>query len=353
MKMPGTLSIAQLKIIGYASYVTLDGEDEKVAACGRWITPDGLQRTITDICWRTNNVTTGDSILCQLESIGTDGIYAGIIAAGASGTETVADTDDNVFKITALTTPYQITSGDLIAVTFEMQSASKNLRISTAYGFLAYTPGEWGVGKLDAGSPAVIASIPSVALKCSTGEFIFLSGYKWYGSKTLFISTSTSPRYNGNVFIVPNRCILNGIFISNIDNDVDISIKLFNSTGNVLKCDNGADFSISLLSTYRYSTAAISNILLNAPAPKTLIPGEKYYLGFSPDSATSTAVGGDIYYSEAVKNAANNIADGWTISEFTANTDFASLTIIPENIARVLPVISEIETPRFTQRLRA
>lgn len=353
MKIPGTFSIAQLKAIGLSSYITLDGEDEKCAACGRWITPDGLPRTITDICWRTSSVITGDNILCQLESVGTDGIYAGIIAAGASGTETVADTDDNAFKVTALTTPYQITSGDLIAVTFEMQSASKNLRLLTAYGLSSVNFGEWGVAKLDAGSPAAISSIPTCSLKCSTGEYLFLAGFKWLASKSLTISTSSSPKYNGNVITVPSRCKLGGVFIGSLDIDVDISIKLFNSAGTVSKCDNGADFAIPLLSTYRYSTSSYNNIFLNAPAPKTLIPGEKYYLGFSPDSATSITVGGDIYYSEAVKNATNNIADGWTISEFTANTDFASLTEIPENIGRVLPVISEIEIPRFTKRLRA
>lgn len=330
------------------SYTILDGANERIGQCAFFTTPDGGTRSITHICWSVLLATTGDDILCQLESVGADGLPAGVIAANASGTETVA-TSGVGYKETALTTPYTLTSGTFAACTFQMTNASKNIRI---YKGADSVNGSWVTEDIAGGGTyANAAGSANVALKCSTGEYLVpVNIYESYS--TVSVNNTSTPRYMGNKIVCGKKSRLVGFVLRSLDMDALVTIKLCDSSGATLKADDTTtDMSVSFDPDYRVGTASIAPTdPIFFPAPKSLTATFSYYLTISPDSSTNVVVNRYIYENETLKNLAINLpASGWNLNQFTApgsGTTWDDPTDITETAAAycmILPVFDQMD----------
>lgn len=328
-------------------YTTLDAQNEKIGHCGYFVTPDGETRSITHICWSTQTVTTGDNILCQLESIDSaTGLYNGIIAAGASGTQTVADSDDNKWFETALTTPYTLTSGTVLAATFKMLNASKNLRINKSANMGHYNGANmnWIVEELGGGAAAKASYLSNVALKCSTGIYLVpIGGDCNVINSYISINTGSNPRYVGNKVLCHTSSRISGVNIAHQDIDYNVSILLVDSSGNVLKGDDTiTDMSITLDADYRYGTAKLRLSCVDFPCPKTLTADTAYYLIYSPADANNTNVYWLDYETEALKKQVHGIPANWSCS-YVSSPSVVSFTEDVSKIACLYPIFDQID----------
>lgn len=88
--------------------------------------------TVDSIDFITGAVTTGCDIEARIETVGTDGLPTGtLVAAGATGTVTVANGDDNVSKSVTIGTPPTVALGDLVAVVLVVSSGTPNMNITS------------------------------------------------------------------------------------------------------------------------------------------------------------------------------------------------------------------------------
>ena len=328
-------------------FTTLDGQNEQTGHCAYWTTPDGATRSITHFCWSTGVVTTGDDILVQLETIdAATGFPNGIVAAGRSGTQTVANADDYVYFETALTTPYTLASGSWLAVTLKMTNASKSLQIAkgSAY-YLAVANFNWICDDIVGAATWVKGTYKTnIALKCSTGEYLIPMGSSIYerGNVTTNISTATTPQYLGNKIIAGNSARLSGIMLPALDLEYDITIKLVDASGTTIIGDDAStSMQIVVDSEYRAGISVYYLSPVNFPCPKTLVAGTSYYLIFSPDTASNTTIYQWQYESEALKNQDCRIPTGWTCSHCSSPSE-VSFTVISNYIVGLLPIFDQI-----------
>lgn len=324
-----------------SGFTILDGADERVGHCGYFVTNDGATRSVTHICWSTNFVPTGDDILVQLESVGADGMPGGIIAADRSGTQTVGNADDYKYFETALTTPYTLTSGTWLACTFKMTNTSKSLQICKKATNLNWA---WICEDIaGAATWAYGTHAPNVALKCSNGDYLCPGGGGIHSSAgTVSINTGSGPRYIGNKIIAPNSVRLVGAYSTVLDMDYGITIKLVDSSGNVLKGDDAStDMSVAIDAKYRYSTAANYGSIVLFACPKTLSASTAYYLIFSPDTASNTLISYSAFIGAPLKTSAR-IPTGWTFHYVSSPSSF-SITENTERIATIFPIFDQID----------
>lgn len=339
----------------YNSYTILDGQNERVGFCGFWPTPDGATRTITDILFLSGTVvTSADDILVQIESVGADGLPAGIIAADRSGTVNVSAI--NTFYEVTLTSPYELTSGALLAVTAKMLNSSKSLRLAGSRGITGSSlNGCWCVADI-VGAGWVTTSVQtfSAVLKCSTGEYLTPFGTTISKVSSTAITTSSDPRYIGNKLVTGVSARLCGVRLEYLDMDCDISIKLVDASGDVLKGDDTVtDMVITLDSEYRVGTGANTLSELSFPCPKTLTASTPYYLIFVPISASNTLVFVSSYYSTVAKGCLAFIPSGWTLNKITSPSAW-SITETDTDVCVLAPMFDQIDigssggsSPRF------
>ena len=336
--------------LGAGTSTLLDGINERAGHCGYFVTPNGATRSITHICWVTGVVTTGDSILCQLEGIGAaDGLPSGIIAVDASGTQVVADINDYAYFETPLTVAYTLTSGLWAACTFKMTTASKSLNVMKSAKLIATgANGGWIVEDISATPGTWVKGTyrPNVALKCSTGEYLIPAGGAIFEKYTFIgINTGTTPRYVGNKILCNKALRLAGVFLPYLEMDYDITLKLVDASGTVLKGDDTTtDMLIAIDADYRSGIAIYSNSEILFPCPKTLAANTAYYLIFSPDTVSSVNIYHWQYETEALKKQDLGIPTGWTINRVTSPT-VISFTETATEIAFILPIFDQIDFP--------
>jgi len=99
---------------------TFDSATDRMA----WVGPSPVTDTVSKVYFRTGTVTTGCVIKIEVQSV-TNGRPSGtILAAGANGTVTVADTDDNIWKSVTIGTPPSVTEGQDIAIVLTYDSGT-------------------------------------------------------------------------------------------------------------------------------------------------------------------------------------------------------------------------------------
>ena len=327
-----------------SSYVELNGQDERVAACGFWPTPGGASRSITAIGWWTNTITNADDVLVQIESL-SSGLPNGIIAAGASGTKSVGAGDDNVWLEQALTTPYTMSSSWL-AITLKMLGAGKTQRYTNAYPYSGSQANlVWAA--LDVAGEATWVNhyaILSCALKTSLGEWISPYGTAAYRGTTHSISTApTNPYYVGNKISSTTAVRMSGAFIPYMDMDQGFKIHLMDASGSILKGDDATtDMTITAGSTYRYGTSLLYNALVAFPAPKTLTASTAYYLMFEPATGTNQNIPYAIFNDTTIKSNTACIPSGWTVNKVTSPQAW-SITETDTELMGLYPVFDQMD----------
>lgn len=99
---------------------TFDSTTDRMA----WVGPMPDADTIASVAFRTGTVTTGCVIKIEVQSV-TNGRPSGtILAAGANGTVTVADSDDSVWKTVTIGTPPSVAKGDEVAIVLTYDSGT-------------------------------------------------------------------------------------------------------------------------------------------------------------------------------------------------------------------------------------
>jgi hypothetical protein len=324
-------------------YTILDANNEQAAHCGYWQTPDGASRSITHICWVVNAKTTDGTVTCSLETIDdATGLPAGVIA-GKTGNEAV--TAAGYFE-TALGAAYTLTSGTKLAVSFKIGNPG-NLRVGKGGGILVPAVSQianWVCEDLGgAGWSVYSGATVGCALKTSLGEYIIpLGSIITTNVTTINIATTpTNPRYVGNRLSCSKQTRITGFILPRLDLDVDVSVKLCDATGAVLKGDDTAlDMAVLLDSSNRSGTSVIYNSIIPFPSQKTLLADTNYYLMFFPESGTNLPIYYSDYNSEAqmkqftaiptmITLRAATAADGWNGAEDITETATRTYSLLP------------------------
>lgn len=95
--------------------------------------------TIGEVSFTTGAVTTGCTLDVRIETVGSDGLPTGsLVAAGATGTVVVANTDDNVVKSSTIGTPPTVALGDIIAVVMQVNTGTPSMNIVSCLGAITH-----------------------------------------------------------------------------------------------------------------------------------------------------------------------------------------------------------------------
>lgn len=339
--IPLLVPVYCMPVIGYHE---LNAQDERIAACGFWPTPDGASRSITAIGWWTTNITDADDVLVQIESL-SSGLPNGIIAAGASGTKSVGAGDDNVWLEQALTTPYTMSSSWL-AVTLKMTGTGKTQRHASIWGYAGSMNNLlWGATDIAGAATWVNANTPwNCALKTSLGEWITPFGMASQYTSSHNISTApTNPYYVGNKISSSVSVRLCGAFMPYMDMDQGIKIHLMDVSGNILLADDASTaMTITAESTYRYGTSAQYNAFIAFPKYKTLAASTNYYLMYEPATGTNQPVISGIFNDTTIKSNTARIPSGWTVNYVTSPQSW-SITETDTRITGLYPVFDQMD----------
>lgn len=322
----------------------LNAQDERIAACGFWPTPDGASRSIIAIGWYTHNITDTDDVLVQIESL-SSGLPNGIIAAGASGTKSVKAGYSYVWLEQGLTTPYTMSSSWL-AVTLKMTGTGKTQRHATIYGYGGSNNNLlWGATDIAGAATWVNADQPwNCALKTSLGEWITPFGMASLYDSYRNISTAPSdPYYIGNKISSSVSVRLCGAFIPTIDMGQWIKIHLMDASGNILLADDASTaMTITAESTYRYGTSGLYNAFIAFPKYKTLAASTNYYLMHEPVTGTNQPIVYGRFNDTTIKSNTARIPSGWTVNHVTSPQSW-SITETDTRITGLYPVFDQMD----------
>lgn len=230
----------------------------------------------------TGVVTTGGVLKASFQSVNATGDPSG--TAVETATVTLADTDDNVWKVVPTMTSggnkRAVTKGDNVAAVLEFNSfvGTENLNIQGLRTIL---------GTPNAGSVYVDTYNGTTWTKSAAAGMIYLlvyegglvypisgTGININNICTLGITNSTNPNYVGNLITLPFTCKVDGIYFS-MDVDADVDVALIDSTNQTLAIVrlSNAVRNTAFMQTYIYQFNEI-----------TLVPGN-YRVYISPVSS--------------------------------------------------------------------
>lgn len=188
---------------------------------------------IAEIKFATATVTTGSTYDCRLETLTAGNPSGSLIAAGANGSVTIADSDDNVFKTVTIGTPPTVSAGDDFAIVLRHSSGSPNWQMPVNTPIISFSPPYRSNFN---GTSWTQAGAPYVMLIKYSGD----TDYTAIGvppavtqSATQFNSSST-PDERGNKFVMPFSCRANGAFSYFSTANGDTDFVLYDDSDNVL-----------------------------------------------------------------------------------------------------------------------
>lgn len=188
--------------------------------------------TIDKVALRTGTVSTGDTVNVRLETVSlTTGDPTGtLLGTDSNKTQVIADTDDNKWFLTTLTTGVAVTKGDIFAVVIANGSVPGNINIS---GFRLDT-NDVVYGDLFAGagpSWTKQANAMVTAFEYDDGTYAHAQGVAPVKLlNNMSIDTGTTPDEIGIIFQVPFASRAAGFWIiADLDGDADIV--LYDSDG--------------------------------------------------------------------------------------------------------------------------
>lgn len=221
------------------SDTVLDAGNEKFG----WAVRLDEDATVSKVGFRVGTVTTGATVDVRLETIGADGLPTGtLFGTNTNGSQVIADTDDNTFFLTSLTSSASLSSGDQVAIVIVNPSVSPGtFGVSRSLiGFISnYSLMPYGLADLGGGwaQSEIANELLLVALEKSGGGYCRLAGAMGASSagSTVSLKDDVSPDEAGNRFTVPFRCRCVGIWnYAFLPAGADYQVKLYDGSDNLL-----------------------------------------------------------------------------------------------------------------------
>lgn len=181
---------------------------------------------ITAVGYLTGTVTTGCTLDVRVESYNfTTGRGSGtLVSTNSNGSRVIANTDDNVWITTTLTSAATVTKGQFISIKFAVSSGTPSaLRI---VGFAdSGVVGSFPACLEDDGTPALAAAVPVVALSYGGTYYPVIGCYPMQGVNTRSFNTGTNPDTGGIRFQIPYEARFCGLwFWGDVDGDLEIDL---------------------------------------------------------------------------------------------------------------------------------
>lgn len=276
-----------------AGTLTFDSTADRLAYVGKAYQADSISK----VFFRTATVTTGDTVKIEIQSV-TNGRPSGtIIAAGASGTVAIADTDDNRWLSVTIGTPYTFSIGEDFAIVMTHDSGSTP-NWQSSVGFLDM--GGWMGGLY----PSLLQDTGAGAWNTTGGGRL----YEWVIEMTgaggavpfpgllplngsgasVSFNSGTNPNERALKLVAPAKMRVIGLSLAMFNNAAgsDVTFSIWDSTDNP-----GAGptplAQTSLDGDYPYSATADGVVHVFFAAPLTLTAGSTYYIGVKPTTANN------------------------------------------------------------------
>lgn len=274
--------------LGRSSF-TFDSTTDRFAYVGMAMAAE----TLAVVYFQTGTVTTGDTVLVQIESV-TNGRPSGtIIAAGASVTVAIADTDDVVWKTATIGTPPSLTMGQEFAIVITHSSGavpSMTFPLATSLqGNHAYSP----LCLQDTGAGAWVRSLTPFAMIIEMGTtgvmpYPGLSPLTANGTLTAFNNASSPDEYAMKI-VVPKKCRVIGVscVLFNVAVAADFTMSLWPASSSV----DGDALGQKLVDGDTPLAITADGYFTRFFTPVTLTAGSTYYVGVRADTANNLAVG--------------------------------------------------------------
>ena len=269
--------------------LTFDSATDILAWVGT--APEAL--TITDVCFRTGSVTTGCVVDVRIETV-TNGRPSGTLwATTTNGANTIASTDDNVWKTATLTSSASITAGQEFAIVIRFTSGTNaTFTCQQAVGGNVGTCYPLQLQDTGAGSWTVLFSQFCWIVK-SSGTPIHIPGLIPFGAanQTAYNSGSSPDEYALKmVFPFKARIIGAAVALSNIAAAADYRIFLW-GTGGAADTESGALASTPVIDGDSTGSATQDGMMVfHFSTPYTVTAGSTYYLGVRAETANSLAI---------------------------------------------------------------
>lgn len=298
--------------IAFTSSGALDGTLEAIA----YIFQAPKTGNLAKVGFRTTTVTTGATMDVRIESVSlTTGDPAGTLwSTTTNGSQVIADTDDNVWFLTTLTSVAAVTRGDWLAVVIQQPVASfGNMTLATAPTGIAFeTP------YADHLATAVWTKrLPTLimALEYDDGSYDPIIGaLPWSAVTNSTYNNTSTPDERGLKFKVPFRCKVGGAWLwANLANNC--TIKLYDSDGSTVLESLALDGDVSGSATPARRTISFDSVV-------TLEKDTFYRLTLLPTAASDVALEEFTVNSAALMDAMS----GGQNLHLTTRTDAGSWT---------------------------
>lgn len=274
------------------STLTFDSTADRVAYVAKAYQADSISK----VFFRTNTVTTGDTVKIEIQSV-TNGRPSGtIIAAGASGTVAIADTDDNRWLSVTIGTPYTFSIGEDFAIVLTHDSgATPNLQLAIASGEITGWVGglypstlqDTGGGSWSALAGTKLEWVVEMTTAAGAVTFPGLIPLNGAGTITAF-NSGTNPNERALKLVAPAKMRVIGLSLALFNNAAgsDVTFSIWDSTDNPGAAPS-ALAQTSLDGDYPYSATADGVVHVFFAAPLTLTAGSTYYIGVKPTTANN------------------------------------------------------------------
>lgn len=177
---------------------------------------------ITKLYWGTGSVTTGCTLDVLLQTVSAGLASGTLVGTGTSGSQVVADTDDNTHFSTTLTNAAAVTRGTQYAAKFDVASGTP-----TNLGFRAFLDaGLFSTSYYVENTTFSAGAAPYFAVEYDDGSIIAPLGcWTLFTGNTHTFNNSSSPNYRANKFSLaaPKRTC-GAWFWADVDGDISLEI---------------------------------------------------------------------------------------------------------------------------------
>lgn len=252
---------------------------------------------ITDVRFGLSAVNTGCDLDIRIEGVDASGNPDGsLISAGANVVETIADTDDSIWKEVTLGTPPTVTRGQVIAITYRVDSGTPiNLDLQVGLGLCETMSTKFPYSRLYTGASwsGNNAHQPLIMLKYD-GDTLWTvpmgcQPHRSQSSSSFSTGSNSTPDERGLKFTAPKDLRVAGCWVRTTNTGSDFDIVLYDSADSVLATASYDG---------EYSTGS-GNAILLFDATVNLTEGATYRVVMKPTETSNTGfMSFDLFYTD-------------------------------------------------------